>query len=159
MTDNELTEAQWERVLPILTRDQRVPGRPRVSNRIVLGGILWVLRTGAPWWDLPHQYGSYQTAHRRFQQWVEDGTLEEILLVLLSDLEEPGQIDLSECFVDATFASAKKGVLELVRQREQDHGNRGRRGSSSRRTLCKRFTARDHAARRHDRAHPHRPLP
>jgi len=58
---------------------------------------------------LPPKYGSYQTAHRRYQQWVEDGTLEEILLRLLADLEERGQIDLSECFVDASFASAKIG--------------------------------------------------
>ena len=82
----------------------------------MLGGILWILRTGAPWKDLPETYGSYQTTHRRFQQWVEDGTLEEILLVLLADLEQRGGIDLSECFVDASFASAEKGVPELVRQ-------------------------------------------
>ena len=119
MSGGELSEAQWERILPILPSDQRLAGRagrPRVPNRVVLGGILWILRTGAPWKDLPETYGSYQTAHRRFQQWVEDGTLEEILLVLLADLEQRGGIDLSECFVDASFASAEKGVLELARQ-------------------------------------------
>ena len=119
MPASELTEAQWQIVLPLLPSDQRPPGRagrPRVDNRTVLGGILWILRTGARWKDLPAEFGSYQTAHRRFQQWVEDGTLEEILLVLLEDLERRGRIDLSECFVDATFASAKRGVVELVRQ-------------------------------------------
>ena len=57
--------------MPELPKDVR--GRPWRDNREVLDGILWVLRTGAPWRDLPKKYPSYQTCHRRFQQWSSDG--------------------------------------------------------------------------------------
>ena len=72
-------------------------------------GVLWVLRTGAPWYDLLERYPPYQTCHRRFQTWVHDGTLEGILKALAQDLKERGGLDLTECFIDGTFIVAKKG--------------------------------------------------
>jgi transposase len=109
----DLTEEQWELVRPLLPkprvrRDRR--GRPWRDPRDVVNGILWILRTGAPWKDLPDRYPSYQTCHRRFQYWVESGTLERVLHALARDLEERGGIDLTECFIDGTFAGAKKGA-------------------------------------------------
>jgi hypothetical protein len=77
----------------------------------VLNGVLWILRTGAPWKDLPDRYPSYQTCHRRFQHWVESGMLEQVLLALARDLEGRGGLDLSGCFIDGTFAGGKKGPL------------------------------------------------
>jgi hypothetical protein len=71
--------------------------------------MLWVLRTGAQWQDLPGRYGTKSTCHRRFQQWVDSGVFERILQALAHDLQKHGGLDLSECFVDATFASAKTG--------------------------------------------------
>jgi len=59
--------------------------------------------------DLPGRYGTKSTCHRRFQQWVDAGVFEQILKTLVEDLRERGGLDLSECFVDATFASGKKG--------------------------------------------------
>jgi transposase len=70
---------------------------------------LWILRTGAPWRDLPERYPPYQTCHRRFQRWIEEGVLDSVLQALAEDLEERGEIDLSECYIDGTFAVAKKG--------------------------------------------------
>jgi transposase len=70
---------------------------------------LWILRTGAPWKDLPERYPPYQTCHRRFQRWIEEGVLSDVLEALAEDLEERGDIDLSECYIDATFVAAKKG--------------------------------------------------
>ena len=109
----ELTDAQWLVLAPLLPkprlrRDRR--GRPWRDPRDVLNGILWVMRTGAPWNDLPARYPSYQTCHRRFQYWVESGTMEKVLTALARDLEARGQLDLSECFIDGTFAGAKKGA-------------------------------------------------
>jgi hypothetical protein len=75
--------------------------------------MLWILHTGAQWENLPRRYGSKSTCHRRFQEWVETGVFEEILTALADDLEERGGIDLSECFVDATFESAKRGTSGL----------------------------------------------
>ena len=71
--------------------------------------MLWVLRTGAPWRDLPERYPPYQTCHRRFQRWVKEGVLSYILEALAEDLEARGGLDLSECFIDGAFVVAKKG--------------------------------------------------
>jgi transposase len=75
----------------------------------VLNGVLWVLRTGAPWHDLPERYPPYQTCHRRFQGWVCDGTLGQVLATLAEDPKEREGLNLSECFTDGTFVPAKKG--------------------------------------------------
>ena len=96
----------------ILPEDKVRPdrrGRPWSDRRTVLNGMLWILRTGAPWQDLPPRYGSYQTAHRRFQNWVRSGVIEKILLALAQHVKDAGGLDLKECFVDGTFVPAKKG--------------------------------------------------
>ena len=81
-----------------------------------MNGVLWVLRTGAPWHDLPSRYPPYQTCHRRFQLWQRSGRLDRLLQRLAEDLRDRGKIDLSEAFVDATFASAKRGALKSVQR-------------------------------------------
>ncbi len=114
----DLTDEQWEVVKPWIpfpsTNDQG-RGRPRRDNREVLNGILWIMRTGAPWHDLPERYPSYQTCHRRFQEWVGSGVLASLLKALIRDLKERGNLDLSECFIDGTFIVAKKGAKEWER--------------------------------------------
>lgn len=116
----ELTDTQWELVQPLFTwskkGDQR-RGRPPRDARQLLNGMLWILRTGAPWYDLPERYGPYQTCHRRFQQWVREGILEGVLWALAEDLRARGKLDLTETFIDASFVQAKKGALPLVRPR------------------------------------------
>ena len=115
----ELTDAQWaiiKELIPTPRRRKDGRGRPWRDQREVLGGILWVLRTGAPWRDLPDRYPPYQTCHRRFQHWCREGTLMRVLHVLAEDLYERGGIDLTECFIDATFAGAKKGALASGRR-------------------------------------------
>jgi transposase len=113
----DLTEVQWEK-LKLLLAPKRLPGgrgRPWRDARAVLNGILWILRTGAPWHDLPDRYPPYQTCHRRFQQWQRDGTLTRLLHALAEDLRARGKLDLSETFIDASFSSAKKGALLSAR--------------------------------------------
>jgi transposase len=108
----DLTDAQWE-ILEPLFRHRRRPdgrGRPPKEARAVLNGVLWVLRTGAPWHDLPSRYPPYQTCHRRFQQWQRSGRLLRVLQRLAEDLRDRGKLDLSEAFIDASFSSAKKGA-------------------------------------------------
>jgi transposase len=90
-------------------------GRPWRDPRDVLNCILWILRTGAPWKDLPERYPPYQSCRRRFQRWIEEGVLGSVLEALAEDLEERGGIDLSECYIDATFVVAKKGGRVLER--------------------------------------------
>ncbi len=109
----DLLERQWKLLAPLLPkprirRDRR--GRPWRDPRDVLNGILWIMRTGAPWHDLPPRYPPYQTCHRRFQSWVRSGALRKVLETLCRDLAARGGIDLTEAFIDATFAGAKKGA-------------------------------------------------
>ncbi len=113
----DLTDAQWAVLEPHFRPTRRADGRGRPwrETRAVLNAVLWVLRTGAPWHDLPNRYPPYQTCHRRFQQWRRDGTLTSLLTVLAEDLRDRGKIDLSETFIDASFSSAKKGALLSAR--------------------------------------------
>ena len=115
----DITNEQWNRIEPIITssilpKDPR--GRPARDPREVLNGILWILRTGAPWKDLPQRYPPYQTCHRRFQQWAQQGVFQRIAHELAEDLYERGKIDIREAFIDGSFAPAKKGVLLSARQ-------------------------------------------
>ncbi len=107
----DLTDEQWQTLDPLIPRPRkRRDGRERLwkSRRSVLNGVLWVLRTGAPWLDLPDRYPSFQTCHRRFQQWVRSGVMTRIMTALAQELSIRGAIDVSEALIDASFASAKK---------------------------------------------------
>ena len=117
----DLTEAHWAILKPLFQPKRRPDGRgrPWKNARAVLNGVLWILRTGAPWHDLPPRYPPYQTCHRRFQQWRRDGLLTDVLTRLAEDLRDRGQLDLSETFIDASFSSAKKGALLSARLAEE----------------------------------------
>jgi transposase len=106
-------------------------GRPWRDPRDVLNAILWVLRTGAPWADLPRRYPPPQTCHRRFQKWVNEGVLDTVLRGLAEDLRTRGKLDLTEAFIDGSHAGAKRGPScwkNSTRQGDQDHGMADRHG-------------------------------
>ena len=110
----DLTDEQWAILQPYIPEPPRRDdgrGRPWKPARDVLNGILWILRTGAPWQDMPDRYPPYQTCHRRFQRWEQEGVMDKILLSLAQDLKERGELDVRECFIDGTFVVAKKGAL------------------------------------------------
>jgi transposase len=109
----QLTDEQWAILEPLIPKTERRAdgkGRPEThSDRAVLNGVLWVLRTGAAWGDLPDRFPSGSTCFRRFSRWVKAGVLRKLLEALAQDLEKRGGLDLSECFIDGTFTVAKKG--------------------------------------------------
>ena len=110
----DLTNEQWNRIEPFFLTPKNPAdgrGRPRRDPREVVNGILWILRTGAQWKDLPPRYPPYQTCHRWFQTWCQQGRLGEALKMLVQDLYERGGIDIRECFIDGSFAPAKKGAF------------------------------------------------
>ncbi len=111
----ELTDEQWLLIEPLFDKPPVVAtrGRPRRAERQVMNGVLWILRSGARWADLPDRFPPYQTCHRRFQEWVKDDRLKRVLETLAQDLLERGKLDLSETFIDGTFVSAKKGGSKL----------------------------------------------
>lgn len=110
----ELTDEQWSLIELLFDEPPLVAtrGRPRRAEREVLNGVLWILRSGARWCDLPERFPPYQTCHRRFQHWVRDGRLLKVLETLATDLHTRGKLDLTECFIDGTFVVAKKGASE-----------------------------------------------
>jgi transposase len=110
----DLTNEQWQRIAEYIPKPKAEPGmsgRPPQDSRAVLNGILWILRTGAQWADMPDRYPPKSTCHRHFQRWTESGVFAKILTALAQDLKERGGIDLSEGFIDGTFAPAKKGAM------------------------------------------------
>jgi len=111
-----LTDQQWERIrhrFPEENIPAGRPGRKPIPMRQVLEAALWILNTGAQWHMLPQCYPNYKTVHRRFQRWCQDEVLRQVLTDLANELREQGSIDESECFIDATFASAKGGGQEI----------------------------------------------
>ena len=116
MSWNGLTDAQWEKVSSCLPKRKKPwlkrkrGGRPPADDRKCFEGILWILWTGAQWAALPKEYGSKSTVHRRLVKWVEDGTLEKLWRTFLAELEDAEHLRWDECFMDGTFASAKKGA-------------------------------------------------
>lgn len=126
MRREELTDEQWAVVAPLIptrTRDTSQRGRPRRDPREVLSGVLWVLRCSAHWHDLPDRFPSYQTCHRRFQQWVSDGTLRLVLETLEEDLRERGRLDVTEWLITYTSANCEGACDEEGRHDEASEGH------------------------------------
>ncbi len=73
----DLTNFEWSVIQPLLPNKPR--GVPRVDDRRVLNGIYWVLRTGAPWRDLPESYGPYTTCYNRFNHWRKAAVWDRIM--------------------------------------------------------------------------------
>jgi len=114
----DITNEQWQRIAKFIPKPKAQPGksgRPPQNPRDVLNGILWILRTGAQWSDLPERYPPKSTCHRYFQHWNKLGVFAKILTALARDLKERGGIDLREGFIDGSFAPAKKGAMVWAR--------------------------------------------
>jgi transposase len=112
IASRDLTDAQWASLAPYFASPLPRPegrGRPWKDARQVLNGVLFILRTGCAWADLPRSYPPRSTCHDRFQTWIESGVFAAALNELASNLEANGWIDLRECFIDGTFAPAKRG--------------------------------------------------
>ena len=84
-----LTDEQWALVRPLLPPQRGGIGRPPNDHRVVLGGILWVARTGSSWREMPEEYGKWETAYRRHELWLEQG-LWQRLLQALGEEDSPG---------------------------------------------------------------------
>ena len=122
MSWNGLSDAQWTKVKKVIP-PRKIPwkkksrrGRKPVGDRKCFEGILWILWTGSPWAALPKIYGPKSTVHDRLKIWSENGVMEKLWRVFLAELEANDQLRWNECFVDGTFASAKKGANSSVKR-------------------------------------------
>lgn len=107
-TGTHFTDNQWAFIQPLIPRPNKM-GRPRANDRRTLEAILWVLRTGARWQDLPNEYGDDSTANRRLLEWQAAGVWDIIWQAGPQAAAEQGLLDLSQTNLDATFAPAKGG--------------------------------------------------
>lgn len=82
----------------------------------MLDGVLWVMKTGAPWRDLPERFGPWQTVYDRFSRWRGDGTLDRICARLQRDLDRHGLIDWSAFCVDATHVRATRAAAGAAKK-------------------------------------------
>ena len=81
----ELTDEQWALIGPLVPGKVGDPGRSGADNRLFVNGVLWVLRSGAHWHDLPPRYGKYKSVHKRFTRWAAAGVWERVFEVLSAD--------------------------------------------------------------------------
>jgi putative transposase len=81
----ELSEVQWRRIADLLPGKASDPGRTGKDNRLFVNGVLWVLRSGARWSDLPERYGKWKSVHKRFTRWAKSGVWERLFESLTGD--------------------------------------------------------------------------
>ncbi len=112
MSRYDLTDEQWAVIEPHLPKRTRKRGRPRNDDRQTLNGILYVLKTGCAWEDLPPEYGSDTTCWRRLNEWSQAGTWERIWRAFLSELDAQTKLEWAQAFLDGSFVPAKKGAME-----------------------------------------------
>jgi transposase len=103
MLRHRLTDEQWNLIDDLFAPPKRT-GRPPRNRRTMMDGILWTLRTGSPWRDLPRAFGPWQTVWRLFDQWNDDGTL----IAILNRLRGQVQIDEQLWCVDGTVVRAAR---------------------------------------------------
>ena len=82
---DELTAAPWSRIEHLLPGRKETVGRTAADNRAFVNGVLWVLRSGARWSDLPERYGKYKTVHKRFARWAMRGVWDQVFRILVRD--------------------------------------------------------------------------
>ena len=107
----QLTDEQWLRIADLFPHPPMTSagGRPRIPPRPCLEGILWILRTGAQWSELPERFPSPSTCWRRLRDWTESGLFKRAWARLLGQLDGLRRIDWDEGIGDGTFSPAKKG--------------------------------------------------
>jgi transposase len=112
MSRHDLNDEQWAVIEPLIPKQKPGAGRKRADDRKTLNGILYVLKTGCAWEDLPREYGSDTTCWRRLNEWSENGTWEQIWRALLSQLDAEQKLAWAQAFLDGSFVPAKKGAME-----------------------------------------------
>ncbi len=96
---HELTDAQWEKIKDLLPGKASDPGRTAADNRLFVDAVVFVLKTGIPWADLPGRYGKHDTVYKRFDRWCARGVWERLAKAL-------GDPDLEEVQLDSTTVKA-----------------------------------------------------
>ena len=107
----ELPDGVWEHLEPLLFRayPPKPTGRSRIDFRQAINGIIFRMRTGCQWNQLPKLFGDDRSVHRWFQRWVEDGLFTQLWATLLGECEELGGVDWQWQAVDGCLGKARFG--------------------------------------------------
>lgn len=103
---HELTDEQWSQLEALLPPQKPATGRTNLDHRQVVNGILWILKTGAPWRDLPERYGKWQTIYSRFYRWRKNGIWNGIFQQLQQIKDQNGQLDWEVHYIDGSSIRA-----------------------------------------------------
>lgn len=120
MGRGDTSDAQWKLIEPLLPRQKR--GGKWNDHRLMFDGILWVLRTGAPWRDLPERYGKWGSVYHRFNRWKKDGTIDRILKALRIRLDKDGYIDWDLWCVDGSNVRASRAAAGASKKAKESPG-------------------------------------
>ena len=101
----ELSDEQWERIKELVPGKIGDPGRSGADNRRFINGVLWVLRSGSFWSDMPERYGRWQTNHQRFSRWAKKGVWERVFASLIKDRRN------EYLMLDATLVKAHQAAI------------------------------------------------
>jgi len=116
---HELTDEQWQQLEVLLPPQKPKTGRTNLDHRTVINGILWILKTGAPWRDLPEQYGKWQTVASRFYRWQKQGVWDRVFAQLQQSKDREGQLDWEVHYVDGSVVRAHQhaaGAKKVVQK-------------------------------------------
>jgi transposase len=106
MNRGDLSNEQWEKLKPLLPPQKPKTGKPNHDHRQVVNGILWILRTGAPWRDLPERYGKWESVATRFYRWQKAKIWNQVLERLQAEADKQGRLDWAVHYVDGTVVRA-----------------------------------------------------
>ena len=123
MGRGDLSDVQWRLIEGLLPTQKR--GGRWNDHRLTFDGILWILRTGAPWRDLPERYGKWQSVYHRFNRWRKDGTFDRVLKALRIRLDKDGHIDWDLWCVDGSNVRASRsaaGASKKAKNRAENAG-------------------------------------
>ena len=102
MTRDLLTDEQWQRIAPLLPGKEGAPGRTAADNRVFMEAVLWLVRVGSPWRDLPAHFGKWSSVWKRFRRWAEKGVFERLFAELSQDP------DFEYALVDGTIVKVHR---------------------------------------------------
>src|ERR671916_1040275 len=106
MNRGDLTNEQWAWLEPLLPPQKPKTGRPNAEHRRMLNSMLWILRTGAGWRDLPERYGPWRSVASRFYRWREDGLWDRLLRAVQQQSNIQGKVNWELHYVDGTLIRA-----------------------------------------------------
>lgn len=106
----ELSDSEWAMISPYLPKGKSgagLRGRPRTEDRKIINGLIWLLRSGAPWRDIPDRYGPFTTIYTRFRELMSSGSLVEIVSSLQLHFELAELLQDEEWEIDTTIIRAQ----------------------------------------------------